>query len=146
MAGPGPSPIMAKILLTLIALYLFLWGFVFAVCVGMSNADLSPEVSLDFGGHPIRSILLIVLVVIPFLLMVTVGRGTKWAWTGLRLFAGALAIFGIYSVLTPHGWFQALTGTGTIRHGSSIVYAASSIAILGITVIPGLRRRFADGL
>ncbi len=53
MAGPGPSPTLAKILLALIAVYLFLWGFVFAVCVGMSNADLSPEVSLDFMGHPI---------------------------------------------------------------------------------------------
>jgi hypothetical protein len=144
--GNRLSTVTLKVILAVIAVYLFLCGFIFATCILMSNSNLSPETSIDFIHHPARSILLIVCITVPFALMLMVGRGGFWAWVCLRFFAGVLTIFGIYALLAPHGHFEGFTGAGSLRRGSGIVYAASSIVVLLITTIPGLRQRFNEGL
>jgi hypothetical protein len=134
-----------KPLVLAVGVYLFLFGFIFAACVFMSNDDLSPEISLDFIHRPIKSILLLALVAAPFVLMMAVGRGGRFAWFGLQLFAIAMAAVGIYAASTSHGLFEAISGDGSLRHYTGLVYAGSSVLVLAITAIPGLRRRVADG-
>lgn len=143
--GTQRSTVILKALVLLMGLYLFLCGFVLSVCVFMSNSDLSPEISLDFGHHPVKSILLMVLVAIPFVLMVVMGRAGVWGWICLRLFAATVAIVGAYALIAPNGALQGLTGTDDLRHGTGIVYIVSSLIVLLISVIPGLRRRIAEG-
>jgi hypothetical protein len=125
------------------ALYLFLCGFVLATCVFMSNSDLSPEVSIDFAHHPIRSILLIALIAAPFVLMAAAGRGAPLGWLGLRAFAACVAAVGVYCILSNGGLFEAFAGAGSLRHGAGTVYAASSALVLAVSFTPGLRQRFA---
>ncbi|MEW6437434.1 MAG: hypothetical protein AB1508_09760 [Pseudomonadota bacterium] len=140
------SPATIKALIAIIAVYLFFCGFIFAVCVFMSNADMSPEISLDLPHHPVKSILLVALVAIPFLLMVAIGRGGKWTWLGLRLFAIVVMTAGIYAMAIPHGLLEGFTGVGGLREGMGLVYAASSALVVLIAAIPGLRQRLAEGL
>jgi hypothetical protein len=132
-----------KIIRALFALYLFLCGFILSTCVFMSNADLSPEVSLDLIHRPIRSLLLIALVAAPFVLMASVGRGALWSWLGLRVFAACVAAVGVYCALSNGGLFEAFAGDGSLRHGAGTVYAASSALVLAVSFTPGLRQRFA---
>jgi hypothetical protein len=87
----------------LFAIYLFLCGFILAICVFVSNADWSPEIRLDLIHHPISSILLIVLVVVPFVLMATIRRGARWSWLGMRVIAAGVTAFGI-------GWITSNSG------------------------------------
>jgi hypothetical protein len=142
-AGDQLPNVLLKIILVYISVYLFLCGFVLATCVFMSNADDSPEVSLNFGQHPIRSIML--LVAVPLLLMIRFGLGGARVWLCLRLFAGAVAAIGVYAILTPNGMLQAFTADGSIRFGTGIVYAISSVIVLLLSAIPGLRQRLAAG-
>src|SRR6202000_1956184 len=93
-------------------------------CVFMSNAELSPEISLDLVHRPLKSVLLIALVALPFILMTTVGRGARWSWLGLRLFSTCVAAVGVYCILSSRGWFEAFAGAGALRHGAGAVYAA----------------------
>jgi hypothetical protein len=144
-AGDQLPNVLLKIILVYISVYLFLCGFVLATCVFMSNADDSPEVSLNFGQHPIRSIMLLVLVAVPLLLMIRFGLGGARVWLCLRLFAGAVAAIGVYAILTPNGMLQAFTADGSIRFGTGIVYAISSVIVLLLSAIPGLRQRLAAG-
>jgi hypothetical protein len=51
---------------------------------------------------------------------------------------------GIYAASTPHGLFEAISGDGSLRHYTGLVYAGSSVLVLAIAAIPGLRRRLAD--
>jgi hypothetical protein len=140
------SGLAVKASIGIVVIYLYLCGFVFAICVLMSNADTSPEMSLDPIRHPLKSVALIATFALPFLLMTMVGRGGRWTWLGLRLFAGAVAAVGVYATLVPRGLFEGITGTGSLRQGSGLVYALSSIAVLLITAIPGLRQQLADGI
>jgi hypothetical protein len=140
------SPAAIKVLIAIIAVYLFLCGFIFAVCVFMSNADMSPEISLDLLHHPVKSVLLVALVAVPFFLMVAIGKGGKWTWLGLRLFALIVMMAGFYAMLTPHGLLKGFTGVGGLRNGMGLVYATSSALVVLIAAIPGLRQRLAEGL
>jgi hypothetical protein len=137
------SSTVLKIILALFAVYLFLCGFILAVCVFMSNADLSPEISLDLTHHPLRSVLLVLLVALPFVLMTAIGRGAWWSWLGFRLFSACVAAVGVYCILSNDGLFEAFAGDGALRHGAGMVYAVSSASVLAISFTPRLRQRFA---
>jgi hypothetical protein len=139
------SSTVLKFILVLFGLYLFLCGFILAVCVFMSNSTTSPEISLSLH-RPLKSTLLSALVAAPFVLMVLVGRGGRWSWIGLRVFSATVAGVGVYCILSDGGLFEAFAGTGSLRHGTGIVYAVSSALVLAASFTPGLRQRFAGGI
>jgi hypothetical protein len=135
--------IFLNFVVVLFAVYLFTCSFILAICVFMSNADLSPEVSLDLVRHPLQSLLLVALVALPFILMLMIGRGGRWSWCGLRLFSAGVGLVGVICTLSDHGWFEAFSGTGRLRHGTGMVYAISSACVFAISLTPRLRKSIA---
>jgi hypothetical protein len=129
----------------LFSIYLFLCGFLLAICVFMSSSDLSPELSLDLIHHPLRSILEIVVVFVPFVLIATVGVGGRWSWVAFRAIATGVVAFGIHLIVSNSGTSGALTGDEGLMRGTGWVIAISSILILAVSFKPGLRQRFIDG-
>jgi hypothetical protein len=134
-----------KICQAIFAIYLFLCGFILAICVFMSNSDLSPEISLDLVHHPLRSILEIVLVVVPFVLIATVGTGGRWSWLAMRAIAAGVAALGLDWIMSNSGASSVFSGDEALMRGTGWVFAISSILVLAVSFTPGLRRRFING-
>ena len=114
-----------------IAVYAFLVGFILSVCVFMSNADSSPEVSLTMN-HPMRSILLLALVAWPFVTMLAAGQGAPWGMLLLIPLCLSVAAVGAICATSDHGLFEAFSGTGSLRRGTGEVYLVSSLIALAL--------------
>jgi hypothetical protein len=151
MHDDGPSGtrgekgnMLLKICQALFAVYLFLCGFILAICVFMSNSDLSPGISLDLIHHPLRSILELVLVVVPFVLIATVGAGGRWSWLAMRAIAAGVAALGIRWIVSNSGVPAVPAGDEALMRGTGWVFALASLLILAVSLMPGLRQRFID--
>jgi len=131
-------------LTAVMATYAFLVGFVLAVCVFMSNADSSPEVSLTID-HPVRSITLLALVVWPFVTMLSAGQGARVAMLLLVPLCLSVAAVGVICATSDHGLFEAFSGTGSLRHSTGEVYVLASLIVLSLAAWRTLSGRSQSG-
>ncbi len=117
----------------IIAIYAFLVGFILATCVFMSNAELSPEVSLSIS-HPLRSIGLLALVAWPFATMLAADQDAPRGMVLLVPLCLCVAGVGAVCATTDRGAFEAFSSVGALRHGAGEVYLATSLFVLSLAI------------
>ena len=127
-------------LTAVVGVYAFMVGFILAVCVFMSNASTSSEVSLT-TTHLVRSIVLLALVAWPFLTTVAACQGGLFGMLLLVPLCLSVAMVGIACVTSDHGQFEAFSGTGSLRHDAGEVYVIVSLIVLSLAVWRTLAER-----
>ena len=129
--------IVYNILSGIIGAYAFLVGFILAICVFMSNADTSPEVSLTMA-HPLRSIALLALVAWPLVTMLAAGQDAPLGMVLLVPLCLCVAGVGAVCATTDHGAFEAFSSVGALRRGTGKVYLVTSLIVLSLAVYRAL--------